>query len=177
MRSELRGLAESDYWLYGLSEEDFGYTLDLALRFVAARRRAYETYAAAVRLEQPESADDILDDVAHYTWVDMQYLWHFSLWRLQAILEGLIVHTFLKNASSGRLLGLKAKLDAMMNAGFRLESRDYEDLLAWAQLRNAFSHAPPEQYRPGPLTEADVREYLELANRVCTTWRQQQSLP
>src|SRR3972149_7958631 len=95
MRPQLRNLSERDYWLYGVSERDFEHTLRLAQSLVRNHFKAYERDAAMVRTEQPELADDILDDEAFYTYVDAQYVWQFCLWRLQGILEGMITRTLL----------------------------------------------------------------------------------
>ena len=171
MREPLRKLSESEYWVYGVSEYDFEYAVKLAQKLVQGQFDLFNQYAEKVRHEQPEMADDILDDPAYYTFIDGQYVWHFALWRLQAVLEGLIVYTFLKRTSGDGLDGLKKKLDAMVAAGFNVSDADRDELLAWARLRNALSHAPPESYRPGPLTEADVLEYRDLVVRLCRDWR------
>jgi len=174
MREELRGIAESDYWVYGLSIEDFDYTFRIADDFAGARRELLEQYEQRVRREQPDEADAVLDDMYYYTWIETQYLWHFCLWRLQAILEGIISHTML-DASVRRVRGLRARLDALREAGYTLPDDEYEELLAWATLRNALSHAPPERYRPGPLTKEDVMEYKELCQQLCEGWMAEQA--
>ena len=115
-----------------------------------------------------------MDDIAYYTYIDAQYVWHFCLWRLQAILEGMIVYTFLPSKPSKSLIGLKAKLDAMRDAGYSLKQNDYDELIAWGNLRNALSHAPPEQYRPGPLKEDDIIEYKSLVESICQQWRSEE---
>lgn len=173
MRDKLRKITEDDYRIYGLSDGDFGYTVELARGFAHAKRTVYELEAERVRAESPDLADDILDDVAHYSWIDTQYIWHFCLWRLQGVFEGLIVGKFLPLNSNRRLIGLKAKLDAARAAGHSLTDQDYEDLLAWANLRNALSHMPPEQYSPGLLEEEDLLEYQTLLERVCGVWAEE----
>ncbi len=173
MRAELRDLSERDYWVYGVSERDLEHTLRLAQSLVQTHFEAYRREEARVKAEQPELAADILDDVAYYTYIDAQYVWQFCLWRLQGILEGMIVHTFLRERRSKPFAGLRAKLDAMRAVGFSVQEADYDELLAWAVLRNALSHAPPEQARPGPLQEADVVEYRDLVVRVVREWRKE----
>lgn len=171
MRPELRAISEHGYWVYGPRESDFEHTLTLARSLVASQIEVYRTEEARVRAAEPELADDILDDVAYYTHTDSQYVWHFALWRLQAILEALIVRVFLKRNNAKGLLGLSAKLAAMIDAGYEITSEDRNELEAWARVRNALSHAPPEQARPGPLTEEDVVEYKALVERLCEAWR------
>ena len=84
---------------------------------------------------------------------------------------GLIVHTFLPNTKGKRLPGLWAKLNAAKDAGLPLSQTDEEELLLWNDLRNAVSHAPPEQYRPIPFEESDLEEYAALLHRVLSKWR------
>jgi hypothetical protein len=173
MREQLKRYIEQDYWVYGLGLEDYSYTVRLAKEFVDAKIKLFRQYAERVRTENPESADDILSDVGYYTYTETEYVWHFCLWRLQAIFEGIIVHKILCNKEAERLIGLKAKLKAIRRAGYSLDNQDYDELLAWAKLRNVLSHAPPEQYRPGPLQESDVLEYMELAKRISQLWLEQ----
>jgi hypothetical protein len=169
MRNELRGRVEQDYWVYGLDCSDYEYTIQLAMKLKAARLELLQQETIRIRERSPEDANDILDDIAYYTHVENDYIWHFCLWRLQAIFEGIIIHKLL-SSSTERLPGLKAKLDAIKEAGFPLDDEDYEELLDWAKLRNALSHAPPEQYRPGPLQETDVLEFKTLVHNLSNRW-------
>lgn len=173
MREELKGYLGQDYWVYGLGLEDYPYTIRLAKEFVDAKLELYRQYAERIRVENPDSAADILDDVAYYNYTDTEYVWHFCLWRLQAIFEGIMVHKVLRNKEAERLIGLKAKLKAVRRAGYSLDDQEYDELLAWGELRNVLSHAPPEQNRPGPLQESDVLEYLELVKRISQLWLEQ----
>jgi hypothetical protein len=170
MRKQLKRYVEGDYWVYGLSVHDYSYTIRLAKEYVDAKMMLFRQYAEKIRREQPDSADDILDDTAYYNYTDTEYVWHFCLWRLQAVFEGILVHKILRNKEVERLPGLKAKLDAVRRAGYPLTDEDYDELIEWAKLRNALSHAPPEQYRPGPLCEEDVMEYLGLVERISREW-------
>jgi hypothetical protein len=174
MRDQLKKISESDYWVYGLREDDFDYTIRLVQDFIKSRKDNYQTYAAKVRAESPNTADDILDDIAYYTHVDIDYMWHFCLWRLQGIFEGLITSSFLPSKPKKRLIGLEAKVNAMKTAGYQLSDDDFNELVLWANLRNALSHSPPEQCRPGPLQENDVMEYLEFLKKLCRHFRGQE---
>lgn len=176
MRSELRGISESDHWVYGLSENDLEYILRLAHDFVAARylRLDHEVCQARCDYPDPTIYGEIFSDLAHYTDVDIQFLWQFCLWRFQGILEGLITHTFLPERPQRSLSGLRAKLDSMRAAGYAIDKFDYQELVEWARVRNILSHCPPEQYRPGPLRESDILEYKDLVERVCRVWRGQE---
>lgn len=175
MRIELQRITESDYWVYGLRESDLDYTFRLAKGLVEAKYELYRQKEEKVREEQPELADDILDDITYYTYIEAQYVWHFCLWRLQAILEGIIVNQLLPSKPSGRLIGLKAKLNAVRNVGYTLKQDDYTELIRWGKLRNALSHAPPEQHRPGPLHEDDIVEYKSFIKRLCQQWFSEES--
>jgi len=177
MRAELKNLAELDYWTYGLSESDFGYTFRLAKGLIEAKFELYRQEAKRVREEKPELADDILDDITYYTYIEAQYVWHFCLWRLQAIFEAIILHNLLPVKPSKPLIGLKAKLDAIRNAGYTLDQADYDELINWGKLRNLLSHAPPEQFRPGPIKEEDIVEYQSLVKRVCQKWHSENKQP
>jgi len=175
MRQSLQDITEQGYWVYGLSVDDYDYTIRLAKEFADAKLELLKQEANRARREHPNEADDIMDDITYYTHTDNEYIWHFCLWRLQAIFEGIIVHKLLRNSGTERLPGLKAKLDGVRDAGFRLNEGDYNELLAWAKLRNALSHAPPEQYRPGPLQETDVLEYKALVERLSRRWLKESS--
>ncbi len=173
MRELLKRYTQNDYWVYGLTLSDYEYTIHLAREYVDAKTKAYLQYAEKVRAEEPELANDILDDIAYYNYTDTEYVWHFCLWRLQGVFEGIIVYKLLRDKRAENLLGLKAKLRAAHHAGFDISDEDHDELLAWAELRNVLSHAPPEQYRPGPLCESDVLEYLELLKRISARWLDQ----
>lgn len=170
MRERLKEFLENEHWVYGLNVSDFFYTMRLAKEFAKAKLELLRQYAGRVREENPDSADDILDDISYYTHTDIEYVWHFCLWRLQAIFEGIMVYKILRTEEAEQLVGLRSKLEAIRHAGFTLEDADFNELVDWAKLRNILSHAPPEQYRPGPLQEADVIEYKELVERLSQLW-------
>ena len=79
MRKKLKNIVESDYWVYGLKEEDFEYTFRLAKELVEAKFEVYRQEEERVKQDQQELVDDILDDIAYYTYIDTQYVWHFCL--------------------------------------------------------------------------------------------------
>ena len=170
MRDELRRLYTPTRWVYGLSEADLDDTVRLTSSVVERIQHSFEIEARQIRADDPGMSDDILDDVAYYLEIDSDHLWHFCLWRLQAILEGMIVHTFLPDTDR-RLAGLQQKLIAMRKAGYSLPRQAFDELVMWGRVRNALSHAPPEMFRPGPLRREDIDEYHALAKRVCSVWR------
>lgn len=162
MRPELRALKEGNWHVYGLGEDDFDYTLRLVNDMITARGLVAGQEAEELGTAHPEGADEIEADLLYYAWVDSQFLHQFCLWRLQGIFEGILVQDFLKGT---RFHGLKAKLDAMRAEGYSIDQTDYDELLEWAQLRNALSHFPPEQYRPIEITENDIAEYVVLLKK------------
>ena len=173
MREQLKGYLKAEYRVYGLGLDDYSYTMRLAQEYVDAKLKVFRQYAERLRAEKTEFADEILDDVGYYAYTDTEYVWHFCLWRLQAIFEGIIVNKVLRSEEAEHLLGLKAKLDAVRRAGYSLEENDYKELIDWAKLRNVLSHAPPERYRPGPFQESDVVEFRTLVERLSREWLEQ----
>ena len=159
MRKKLKNF---DWHVYGLSEGDLDETIRIVKSFMKAGKKELEQESDRVRKEDPECADDILDDIFYYAGVDMQFLWQFCLWRLQSIFEGIITTRFLSEDEAKGLVGLKNKMDKLRNRGYKIDQEKYEEILEWGRLRNALSHCPPEHYKPVWLEESDIDEYLEL---------------
>ncbi len=173
MRDQLKNLTEKDYWVYGIKDSDFDHAIALVQEMIDARNEQYEKEAARVRAESPDVAEDILDDVAYYRYTDDQYLWQFSLWRLQGLIEAVIAHQLIEAKNTKKLFGLKAKLEALQEFGYSIEQHEIDELLLWASLRNALSHAPPEQYRPAPLREEDIVEYHQFIKGLHLRWQKE----
>lgn len=171
MRDQLKDLTEKDYWVYGITASDFDHSIELVREMIEARDEQYEKEAARVRATSPDFADDILDDVAYYRYTDNQYLWQFSLWRLQGLIEAVIAHQLVEVDNSKKLFGLKSKLEALHCFGYSITQSEIDELLLWANLRNAISHAPPEQYRPAPLREEDIVEYHAFVKGLYLRWQ------
>ena len=168
MRSALKSF---DWHLYGLSTEDFDYTVNIVKRIIKSRGEAVERDLSDLEQDPADAAKEILSDVKYYTWIENQYFWHFCLWRLQGILEGLITTVFLDPQAATNLFGLKAKLDAMITAGYTISSEVYDELLEWSKLRNALSHCPPEQFHPVALDDEDINEYLGIVKPLVSGWQ------
>lgn len=175
MRHQLRNLTEKDYWVYGVTESDFDHAINFVREMIDARTEQYKTEEARVRTESPDVADDILDDVAYYRYTDNQYLWQFSLWRLQGLIEAVIAHQLIETTDTRKLFGLKTKLGALQQLGYSIEQHEIDELLLWASLRNALCHAPPEQFRPLPLLEEDVVEYQEFVKGLYLRWQKEKA--
>lgn len=174
MRDQLKELTEKDYWVYGITENDFDHSVTLVRELIDARTEQYDKKAERVRAENPDAADDILDDAAYYRYTDNQYLWQFVLWRLQGLIEAVIAHQLIESNDGKKLFGLRAKLKALQENGYSITSEETDELILWANLRNAISHAPPEQYRPGPLREEDVIEYQAFIKGLYARWQNEQ---
>ncbi|OQA91689.1 MAG: hypothetical protein BWY26_00765 [Elusimicrobia bacterium ADurb.Bin231] len=94
------------------------------------------------------------------------FIWQFCLWRLQAIFEGMRIHNLFLEKQTKPLFGLKAKLDALINAGFAVSENDIKDLLDWSILRNLLSHAPHGHFSLSSIEESDIIEYKDLLLRI-----------
>ena len=167
MRKELLNF---DWYTYHLSVEDYDYTIELVDRILADRQMEINRTVKKIERKNKRSKSLFKDDTSeeisdamYYSHIDGEFLWHFAIWRLQGIFEGILSQNF-PITSNG--FGLKSKLDKLKKCNITIASNDYIEILEWAKLRNALSHSPPEQFRPGNLSRNDVLEYLELLKKV-----------
>lgn len=170
MRDGLKEITEQKYWVYGITDRDFHHAVQLVQEVIEARTEQWDRYARKVREESPDIADEILDDPAYYRGTDHFFLWTFALWRLQGLIEAVITFKLLDHTTEKLPNGFKAKLKALRKAGFTLSDCEYDELIHWANLRNALTHAPPEVFRPVLLMETDVIEYRELLVKLYLRW-------
>jgi hypothetical protein len=173
VRDQLKRLTEKDYWVYGITERDFDHAVNLVREMIDARAEQYDREAASVKADSPDVAEDILEDVSYYRYTDEQYLWQFVMWRLQGLLEAVIAHQLTDLGNDKKFHGLKAKLTTLRAKGYTLADEESEEPISWANLRNALSHAPPEQYRPAPLREEDIVEYLAFVKQLYLRWQKE----
>jgi hypothetical protein len=150
-------------------EYDLSWTIWIAKnlnsgRLELALKHQKETKKEAKTEEELETH---ADDIHWYAFEETFFIWHFCLWRLQAILEGIITGRFIGSNQNKKLPGLKAKLDALRAAGYTIEEGDYNELLEWAKIRNQLSHFPPSSHGIGPLEQRDVEEYYNLCTKIC----------
>lgn len=162
MREELKDFT---YHVYGLSLDDYDYTVELTKSIIESRYVQLREMAK----EMDANGDDTeaIDDCVYYPYIELQYLYHFVLWRLQGIFEGIVKKEFFNGEEV--FGGIKKKLNKLRGMGIKIADEDYNEILIWASLRNSLSHNPPEQYRPSGLNLEDVQEYKELLNRVTTS--------
>jgi hypothetical protein len=160
VREELKN---TDWHTYGLSISDYDYTKRLINDLINDRNE--QVKIKGKELEAKNIDSEAISDLNYYAYVDNLFIWHFGIWRLQGIFEGILKQKFFPNKN---LLGLKSKLDFSRKITKKINQADYTELLEWGKLRNALSHFPPEQYRPSLIQESDFIEYLELVKRVTT---------
>lgn len=170
MRGDFEKLTEEEYRVYGVKKSDFEYTINLVREVIQDRRELYEQREEVIRKESPDVCEDILDDINYYRYLDDQFLWQFALWRLQGLFEAVIVHQLSISGNAHKLRGLASKINALSAAGYEISKSEKESLMNWAKLRNALSHAPPEQFRPIPIGERDISEYWELLDCLIRRW-------
>ena len=160
VRKELKN---TDWHTYGLSISDYYYTKRLILELIEDRNKQIEIKGK--ELESQKIDSEAISDLNYYAYIDNLFIWHFGIWRLQGIFEGIIKQEFFPNKN---MLGLKSKLDYTRKVSKKIKQDDYNELLEWGKLRNALSHFPPEQYRPSLINESDFNDYFELLIRVTT---------
>jgi hypothetical protein len=161
-----------DWHVYGLKVTDFDFTLGTIddIIFARASKLRDELVNVIVTDEKGTPVEkthdgfqEVISDIAYYHWCEDLFIYQFALWRLQGIFEGIIRQEFLPEAES---LGIKGKMDRLIELGYKIDLNDRDELMKWARLRNALSHFPPEEFRPSDLSRTDLAEYTELASRV-----------
>lgn len=169
MREQLK----SFHWQKkNLCESDFNDTLNMTRRMIKTRQEHLNLLKQKYIALNPDRVDDIMDDICYYNGIENQYLWHFCLWRLQAVFEGIITTVYLKK-DTRKLVGLNSKLHAMKKAGFSLKPEWDEEMTQWSQLRNALSHCPPTRFELCMITDSDVQEYVNLLHEIMTRWKEE----
>jgi hypothetical protein len=172
MRAELKKLIGESHVP---SEGDFSDTLWIAKNYHSGRLELAMKHQREAEKEA-KSEDElwtVADDIHYYAAQEVGLVWHFCLWRLQAVLEGIITGRYLNSNGLKKLPGLKAKLDALREAGYKIDAADYDELLEWAKVRNQLSHYPPPSYGFGPLEYDDVEEYHKLCIKICDSIKKQ----
>lgn len=120
-----------------------------------------------------DGSNEVASDIEYYTQLEIHFIYHFAIWRLQGIFEGLLSQLFFKNDN---ITGLKKKLDKIRKLGFKITDNDYEELLDWARLRNSLSHFPSPKYSPIPINRNDIMQYKVLIERIFNELNNQQKL-
>lgn len=167
MRKKLLKVVNANYWVYGLKEQDFDFTIRLTEDFLKAIKFNYDEKAKKAQKWDRETAEEYIDDIAYYTFLDTKYILHFALWRLQAVFEGILFYTFIKPFYSENLFGLNEKLKKIKSIGYNLSDEEFKELIHWGKLRNILSHAPPEEFKPIEIEMKDILEYKNLVVKIC----------
>jgi len=171
MRDELKNF---DWHVYGLQTGDFSATLRLIDEIISNRddqlqRQISETVVYDEKGEKlsndHDGVNEVLDDLRYYKWIDDFFIYHFGLWRLQGIFEGMLRQEFFPDKE---LNGLKKKLGTVIGIGYSIDNNDYLEIIEWGRLRNALSHFPPEKNKPAGLTRDDLTDYQSLVERTIT---------
>lgn len=132
MRDELKNF---DWHVYGLKTSDFSSTLGLIDEIISNRdeqlqRQLTETVVYDEKGEKLENDNDgvneVLDDLKYYKWIDDFFIYHFGLWRLQGVFEGMLRQEFFSNKE---LIGLKKKLDTVIGMGYSIDNDDYFEII------------------------------------------------
>ena len=170
MRKELKNLSTKDYYIDGISEDDFFHIIDLVDRIIEVRAEAYRQYEDRVEKEQPEVAAEIIGDILYHAWRDDSHLWDLALLRIQGLFESIITHKLIKKQTSN-LPGLKAKLTALRNQGYTISNHEFNELIEWGKIRNIITHTPPEPYTvSSPIIRSDLVELSTFLRKLCIRW-------
>lgn len=153
--------------VYRLTETDILQSRTLAERLVASH--VFKTEHDLRDLRGDPEAIEIVADVAHYANLEISYVWAFTLWRIQAVFEGILTQSFLPVGTDVR--GFTQKLRAVRRAGFELSADEEHELSRWADVRNRLSHRPEWYYHLTEVWKQDVDEYIGLIQRLLARWK------
>ena len=169
MREELKN---TDWHTYGLSISDYDYTKRLINELIEDRNKQIKIKGKELEAQKIDS--EAISDLNYYAYIDNLFIWHFGIWRLQGIFEGILKQEYFPEKN---MLGLKSKLDYARKVSNKINQENYNELLEWGKLRNALSHFPPEQYRPSLIQESDFNESDNCIDRryevIKNNWLQQ----
>ena len=159
-------------WPVEYDDHDFDYFIELVDEIVTQRRAIIEADYARLQVEEPELADDMIDDPAYYSGLGSMYLWEFAFWRMQGLLEGMIEKEFLPQKNAG-YRGLKDRLNGLNALGISISPSLQTQLDQCAMIRNELSHRPPRSYSPAGMTRDHVISFRDLALQILTDLRSQ----
>jgi hypothetical protein len=165
---QLRGLRAS------IGEHEIPFTVEICSQIVQshwqATHKRFEAY--------PEDCEDqeyieSLSDQNFRTAYQVRFIWHLALWRVQALFEGILSDWFPETER----LPIMKKLQLLEKTGV-LSSADFAQLAQWIELRNVFSHRPPESPSfSHDLTRDDLDEFAGLIGQVLTAARPHVQVP
>jgi len=163
LKEHSRVLTEKDYGVHGITESDFDHSISSVKEMIDTRSEQYQRKAQNIReINDEEIANDFFDDVSYYIYTDTQYLWQFTLWRLQGLIEAIITYQLMV---SKKLFALESKLEARKKNDYDIEKEEINELVLWANLRNIILHAPPEQYRLTPIIGENIIYYYQFIKK------------
>lgn len=167
MRPELLDRRASGY---RLTEMDLVKSQELAAALVKSHSFRIEAELRELRKDPDQTAAEIVDDIAYYANLEISYVWGFTLWRMQAVFEGIITQSFLPRTIKPTI-GFAAKLKALKAAGFTLSVSDERALTEWSRLRNRFMHRPEWYYHAVRIEREDIQEYMDLVLGILDSWK------
>ena len=117
MRDILRNLNESDYWGYGITEQDFDHVVTLVREMIAAvpnnSRVMPEKFVPSSQIVQTT----FLTTPHTIGTSTINICGNLRCGGLQGLIEAVITHQLLESENSKKLFGLKAKLEALQEPG------------------------------------------------------------
>lgn len=132
MREELKNF---DWYCYGLQLSDLNYTITLVDELIKIRDdqiqnmvnkiEVYEANSGKIDKEH-DGVKEAVDDFRYYHYLDNLNIFHFGLWRLQGIFEGILKQKILEDKA---YCGLKKILDKVINRGYIIEMEIYTEIL------------------------------------------------
>lgn len=159
MRPELRELLKH---IEPISEYEIGFTIDICSQIVeshwSATHRVFEH-------GDPDNHDynEALSDQNFRTAYQVQFIWQLAIWRINAVFEAVLSQWFPEIES----LPIRQKLRALEEAGVRLPAKAKAELHSWIDLRNVFSHRPPEAPSFAHQVErSDVEDFAALTQKL-----------
>ena len=148
MREELKTY---DWHVCNLSKSDIEYIVRTVDQIIKDRKTLLDDEISQIYKDDPESADDIWDDLSYYKNLECFYLWEFLIIRIIGIFEGIIERHFLPQA---KYRGYNHRIKALKENNYALKNEG--EISEWVNLRNALAHSPTEQYRPIFIDKSDI---------------------
>ena len=152
-------LQNHDWHLYGLSIQDIEYTISIEETLREESDEYIKNRWEMERVKNPDIADDIMDDIAYYSFVNKQYILEFCIIRILGIFEALIQNSFINEKAPP---GLSGKIKKIEKNNYTIENDRKNELRLWISLRNSIIHHPSEIYKPLNLIKEDIEELKNI---------------
>lgn len=163
MRAELKNY---DWHTYGLDHENLDYIYNLIIDIIDRRNKQLKLIKIITKIRyifNPIAYEETSSDLAHYNYVENQFLLEFGFLRIQGIFEGILKKQFFPEDT---LFGLTQKIERAIKEGGNISVEEKELLLEWSNFRNKLTHNPPEKYRPSNIIKDDLEEFKNLCRNI-----------